>query len=196
MPCLTRYATGDSVKMRLYKSERLSYDKVCQLIMDLIKEDIWAWFFCLQDCSVELGLTIVQSDRDVNKMYDAAELHGVIDVYVAHFSQLFLVDYYFKNMCVDENDLESTLLLKTHEKKKEKLKNVSYEELVEWEKEERNSPLILRSPPVAFTYELVEWKGFKGKDLLDDFDKADNDEVANDLVPVENKNVCGSSSTN
>ncbi|GJS54006.1 hypothetical protein Tco_0627368 [Tanacetum coccineum] len=70
-------------QMRISRNERLSYSQICELLLDNLKLDIWAWFFCMPDCSLEQGLTIVQNDRDVKKMYEMAKLRGILEVFVS-----------------------------------------------------------------------------------------------------------------
>nr|GEU43399.1 transposase, MuDR, MULE transposase domain protein [Tanacetum cinerariifolium] len=74
-----------------------------------VKQDIWHWFDCKPDCSLEEGLTIVENVRDVKKMYEMANLHGLLEVYVSHNPQLLLTDYYLKNLYVDESYDESEM---------------------------------------------------------------------------------------
>ncbi|GKG39227.1 hypothetical protein Tco_0463372, partial [Tanacetum coccineum] len=101
---------------------------------------------------------------------------------------IFLVQYYFKNMCCDENDDEVTSLLRTHEKKEDYF-SLSFEELVAWQEEEANSPFYLRSPLIKPETDLRQ---FKGKALFEDFEDVANDVVADDFDDVAKNNVCGS----
>ncbi|GJS84832.1 hypothetical protein Tco_0751373 [Tanacetum coccineum] len=87
------------------------------LLLEKIEEDIWKWFYCKHKRSLKEGLTLVENDKDIEKMFE-------------------------------------------------------FEELVAWEKEEAESPSVLRSPHV--------WKNLKdvgngkGKVLLDDFEAVGN----------------------
>ncbi|GJY13881.1 hypothetical protein Tco_0383190 [Tanacetum coccineum] len=98
--------------------------------------------------SLETGLTIVECDNDVKKMYDTTELYGLINLYISHFSRN-LASYYFKNLTFDEarGDIESKVT--SHEKLKShgKLTLMTFDESRSWEKEQSISPL-LRTPPL------------------------------------------------
>ncbi|GJS03838.1 hypothetical protein Tco_0320346 [Tanacetum coccineum] len=113
------------------------------------------------------GLTIVENYRDIEKMFEVANLKGALDLYVCHIPQVCLVEYYLKNLdVVFESDEEVTSIYKGHEKANNDANTMSFEEIVAWEKEEFQSPSYLRSPHV--------WKSNsvgigKGKVLLDDF---------------------------
>ncbi|GKA55096.1 phospholipase-like protein [Tanacetum coccineum] len=54
--------------------------------------------------------------QDVKIMYEMADLHGHLEVHVAHFPQYLVTDYYLKNLCVDETDDEVTKQLLSHQK--------------------------------------------------------------------------------
>ncbi|GKE85808.1 hypothetical protein Tco_1559550 [Tanacetum coccineum] len=75
-------------------------------------------------------------------------------------------------MTVDDSNKEVTSIYRSHENAKKNVDTMSFEELVAWEKEEAESPSILRSPHV--------WKNLKdvgngkGKVLLDDFEAVGN----------------------
>ncbi|GJV26762.1 hypothetical protein Tco_1383210 [Tanacetum coccineum] len=75
-------------------------------------------------------------------------------------------------MTVDDSDEEVTSIYRSHENAKKNVDTISFEELVVWEKEEAESPSVLRSPHV--------WKNLKdvgngkGKVLLDDFKAVGN----------------------
>nr|GEW98501.1 phospholipase-like protein [Tanacetum cinerariifolium] len=128
---------------------------------------------------------------DVNKTYEMAELHGILEVFVCHIPQVFLVEYYVKSKWCDENDDEVTPILRTHEKKD--YFSMPFEELVVWQEEEANSSFYLRSPLIKPKNDLRQ---FKGKALFDDFKDVANDVVVDDFDDVAKNNVCGSSSSN
>ncbi|GKD39100.1 hypothetical protein Tco_1259307 [Tanacetum coccineum] len=114
------------------------------------------------------GLTIVENDRDVKKMYEMSNLHGLLEVYVSHSPQLLVTDYYLKNLCVDESDDEVTSQLKSYQKIKKDVDSYSLEEMIAWEQKESQSPCYLISPnplkPKILGIDL------KGKFLLNDFE--------------------------
>ncbi|GJW37347.1 hypothetical protein Tco_0060267 [Tanacetum coccineum] len=98
---------GDALELKISKVNKLSYKQMCDLLVEKVNEDIWHWFYCKPDCCLEEGLTIVENDRDVKIMYEMANLHGHLEVFVAHFPQYIVTDYYLKNLCVDETDDEA-----------------------------------------------------------------------------------------
>ncbi|GKD64898.1 hypothetical protein Tco_1307006 [Tanacetum coccineum] len=102
---------------------------MCDLLVDKVNEDIWHWFYCKPDCCLEEGLTIVENDRDVKIIYEMANLHGHLEVYVAHFPQYIVTDYYLKNLCVDETNDEVTKQLLSHQKMYKKVFGLSLEEI-------------------------------------------------------------------
>ncbi|GJZ56297.1 hypothetical protein Tco_0611490 [Tanacetum coccineum] len=122
--------------------------------------------------SLNPNMTLVENDKDIEKMFEVASYHGTIDLYIYHTPQVYLVDYYLKNVTVDDSDKEVTSIYRSHEKAKKNVDTMSFEELVAWEKEEAESPSVLRSPHV--------WKNLKdvgngkGKVLLDDFEAVGN----------------------
>ncbi|GJT67890.1 putative reverse transcriptase domain-containing protein [Tanacetum coccineum] len=123
----------EALELKLSKVNKLSYKQMCDLLLEKVKEDIWHWFYCKPDCSLEEGLTIVKNDRDVKKMYEMANLHGLLEVYVSHTPQLLVTNYYLKNLCVDESDAEVTSQLRSHQKIKKGGDSLSLEEMIAWE---------------------------------------------------------------
>ncbi|GKB68681.1 phospholipase-like protein [Tanacetum coccineum] len=133
------------------------------LLLDKTKEEIWKLFYCKPKYTLEKGLTIVENDRDIEKMFELGNLQGALDVYVCHVPEPILVDYYFKNVCVIfESDDEVTSIYKGNEKGKVLLDD----------------------------FESV---GFgKGNVLLDDFeavgnakDKVDGDDAMDELISTK-----------
>ena len=53
-------------------------------------------------------------------MYEMAEVHGIIEVYVSHIPQAYLVDFYHKNLCTDESDEEVKQKVRIHVERKKK----------------------------------------------------------------------------
>nr|GEX44929.1 transposase, MuDR, MULE transposase domain protein [Tanacetum cinerariifolium] len=105
-------------------------------------------------------------------MYEMANLQGLLDVYVSHIPQTFLVDYYLKNLCVDDSGDEVSSILRTNKKIKKQIHSMTLEEMLAWEKEESQSPYYLRSPPLK---PKNSFKEFKGKALLDDFEDVEGE---------------------
>ncbi|GJY92073.1 reverse transcriptase zinc-binding domain-containing protein [Tanacetum coccineum] len=143
------------------------------LLLEKIEEDICKWFYCKHKRSLEEGLTLVENYKDIEKMFEVASYHGTIDLYICHTPQVYLVDYYLKNVTVDDSDEEVTSIYRSHENAKKNVDTMSFKELVAWEKEEGESPSVLRSPHV--------WKNLKdvgngkGKVPLDDFEAVGKD---------------------
>ncbi|GKF52411.1 hypothetical protein Tco_0159321 [Tanacetum coccineum] len=117
----------------------------------------------------------------MDKMFQLANLHGTLDLYIGQIPQVFLVDYSLKNLCCVDSDEEVTLMYRSHEKAKKDISTMLLEELITWEQEETQSPSSLRSPN--------DVANRKGKVLLDDFEDVANgkgkvvlDESKNGLV--------------
>nr|GEW90343.1 transposase, MuDR, MULE transposase domain protein [Tanacetum cinerariifolium] len=145
---------------------------MCDLLVEKVNKDIWHWFYCKPDCCLEEGLTIVENNRDVKIMYEMADLHGHLEVYVAYFPQYIVTDYYLKNLCVDEMDDEVMKQLLSHQKIYTEVSGLSLEEMRAWEKR-AITPCYLISPnPLkakCFPSDL------KGKSLFDDFEKVEGE---------------------
>ncbi|GJZ55890.1 phospholipase-like protein [Tanacetum coccineum] len=125
-------------------------------------------------CSLEEGLTIVEGDGDMNKMYDMTEKYGLINFYIAHIPKN-LVEYYYKNLSIDESDEGVKSKLKTHEKRKLEACSMSPQELFEWAEQQAGTP-YLRTPPLKARRKGIE---FPCKNLYGDFLHCDSvaDEV-------------------
>ncbi|GJX95976.1 hypothetical protein Tco_0351774 [Tanacetum coccineum] len=89
--------------------------------------------------SQEIGLTIIEGDHDMKKMYDMAELYGLINLYIVHLPRSS-ASYYHKNLSFDASDEDMKYKLKSHEKLKMDASSMSFDEIVSWEKEEFHSP--------------------------------------------------------
>ncbi|GJT37207.1 hypothetical protein Tco_0937072 [Tanacetum coccineum] len=82
--CPLDYQNGQILDLRLPRLKRLSYKEMNDLLLDKTKEEIWKLFYCKPKCTLEKGLTIVENDRDIEKMFELANLQGALDVYVCH----------------------------------------------------------------------------------------------------------------
>nr|GEX30388.1 hypothetical protein [Tanacetum cinerariifolium] len=100
---------GKILDLRLPRSTRLSYKEISDILLEKIEEDIWKWFYCKHKRSLEEGLTLVENDKDIKKMFKVASYHGTIDLYICHTPQVYLVDYYLKTVIVDDYDEEKNL---------------------------------------------------------------------------------------
>nr|GFD14216.1 transposase, MuDR, MULE transposase domain protein [Tanacetum cinerariifolium] len=145
--CPLKYEDETILDLRLPMSKRLLFKEMNDLLLDKTKEDIWKWFYCKLKCNLEEGLTIVENDRDIGKVFEVANLQGALDLYIFLIPQVCLVEYYFKNLdVVFESDEEVTSIYRGHEKaKNDDATTMSFEEIVGWEKKELHSPSYLRS---------------------------------------------------
>ncbi|GJU52805.1 hypothetical protein Tco_1226519 [Tanacetum coccineum] len=150
-----------------YSLFEVNYD---DMLVYQLECEIQALFYSIPKNSLETGLTIVECDNDVKKMYDTAELYGLINLYISHFPRN-LTSYYFKNLTFDEahGDIQSKVT--SHEKLKSHghLALMTFDESRSWEKEQSISPL-LRTPPLKKRRKGI---AFQGKDLYADFLHAD-----------------------
>nr|GEZ81876.1 transposase, MuDR, MULE transposase domain protein [Tanacetum cinerariifolium] len=148
---------------------------MCNLLVEKVNEDIWHWFYCKPNCCLEEGLTIVENDTDVKIMYEMANLHGHLKVYVAHFPQYLVTDYYLKNLCVDEIDDEVTKQLLSNQKIYKEVSGLLLEEidlkgksfLDDFDDEEDEGLGSLSSKRLS--------GDLKGKSILDDFEKVEGE---------------------
>nr|GEZ54323.1 transposase, MuDR, MULE transposase domain protein [Tanacetum cinerariifolium] len=111
--------------------------------------------------------------KGCGKMYEMANLHGLLEVYVSHIPQLEVTEYYLKNLCVDESDAEVTSQLRSHQKIKKEIDSYSLEEMIAWEQKESQSPCYLISSNPLKTKRLDI--DLKGKSLLDDFESVEGE---------------------
>jgi hypothetical protein len=51
------------------------------------------------------GLKLIDSDQDVQTMFDIVARHGLVELFVVHEPEK-LADYYFKNLSLEEYDDE------------------------------------------------------------------------------------------
>ncbi|GJY93320.1 hypothetical protein Tco_0509102 [Tanacetum coccineum] len=115
--CPLDYPGGKILDLRLPRSTRMSYKEMTDLLSDKTKDDIWKWFYCKPKCKLEKGLTIIENDKDCEKMFELANFLGYLDVNVGHNPQVILLDWYFKNLeVVCESDEDVTSKYRSHEK--------------------------------------------------------------------------------
>ncbi|GJX00887.1 hypothetical protein Tco_0184800 [Tanacetum coccineum] len=150
--------------------DMLSYKLECQ---------IWAIFVCSPRCSLGEGLTIIEDDGDMKKLYAIAEKYGLVNLYIAHIPEN-LAEYYFKILTLDASDEEVKSKVKSHEKRKLDASAMSPQELVEWAEQEAGSP-YLRTPPIKPRRKGIE---FPCKNLFGDFLHCDS--VADEIVLHDN----------
>nr|GEZ60208.1 transposase, MuDR, MULE transposase domain protein [Tanacetum cinerariifolium] len=141
-----RYEYGKVLPLKLSNLNRMSYSEMLDMLVYKLECEIHGLFYCIPKNSLEIGLMIVEGDPDIQKMYDMAELYGLINLYIGYVPKN-LAAYYFKNLSFDDYDGEIQSKLKSHEKLKMDAASMTFDELVSWEKEEFLS-LSLRTLPL------------------------------------------------
>ncbi|GKA19850.1 hypothetical protein Tco_0699765 [Tanacetum coccineum] len=119
----------------------MSFSKLLDMLSYKLECEIWGIFYSTPRSSLEEGLTIVEDDFDMNKMYYMGEKYGLINLYIAHFPKQ-LAEYYYNNLSFDAADEDVFRKIKTHEKMMQNAGLMSPEELITWEKEEAGSPFL------------------------------------------------------
>ncbi|GJZ05280.1 putative reverse transcriptase domain-containing protein [Tanacetum coccineum] len=72
---LLRYEHGKILTLKLSKLNRMSYSKMLDMLSYKLEYQIGAIFNCIPRCTLEKGLTIVEGDGYMKKMYDMAETY-------------------------------------------------------------------------------------------------------------------------
>ncbi|GJX64329.1 hypothetical protein Tco_0298672 [Tanacetum coccineum] len=93
---------------------------------------VYELFFKLPQCELDVGLKIIENDRDLDVLYEYAHDHGVIQVYITHGPQ-DLSSYYVENLCLygSEDDVNSR-----RKSVPKDAGNMSVQELVSWAEDE------------------------------------------------------------
>ena len=157
-----RYEQGQVTIMKACSTNRLMFNELCNILVDKLKDKIWAVFCCIPELDIDGGgLMIIERDSDLQVVYDMAKKAEYLHLYVAHEPQL-LAEYYYHNLCLEGSDEEVTSARKDHETKMKHAGNMSVEELIAWAEEEAKSP-FLRSPTKL---SRPARNGFKGKALF------------------------------
>ncbi|GJW63267.1 hypothetical protein Tco_0115151 [Tanacetum coccineum] len=141
-----RYEHGKTLTLKLSKSNKMLFSKMLDMLSYKLECHIWAIFVCSPRCSLGEGLTIVEDDGDMEKLYAIAEKYGLVNFYIAHIPEN-LAEYYFKILTLDASDEEVKSKVKSHEKRKLDASAMSPHELVDWAEQEAGSP-YLRTPPI------------------------------------------------
>nr|GEV22572.1 hypothetical protein [Tanacetum cinerariifolium] len=129
-------------------------------------------FVLVEDESCPIYYTDNEEEESM-PVYDT-DIEDVIEEEEGFIPQVFLVDYYFKNLCCVDSDEEVTSMYKSHEKAKNDVSTMSLEEFIAWEKKETQSSSYLRSPHV---WKKTSVSTSKSKVLLDDFDDVGMEKV-------------------
>ncbi|GJR71040.1 hypothetical protein Tco_0083405 [Tanacetum coccineum] len=174
-----RYEHGKTLTLKLSKSNKMLFSKMLDMLSYKLECHIWAIFVCSPRCSLGEGLTIVEDDGDMEKLYAIAEKYGLVNFYIAHIPEN-LAEYYFKNLTLDASDEEVKSKVKSHEKRKLDASAMSPHELVDWAEQEAGSP-YLRTPPIKPRRKGIE---FPCKNLFADFLHCDS--VADEIVLHDN----------
>ncbi|GJR15637.1 hypothetical protein Tco_0798289 [Tanacetum coccineum] len=87
---------------------------------------------CEFSTHLDVGLKIIENDRDLDVLYEYAHDHGVIQVYITHGPQ-DLSSYYVENLCLygSEDDVNSR-----RKSVPKDAGNISVQELVSWAEDE------------------------------------------------------------
>ncbi|GKD39392.1 hypothetical protein Tco_1259599, partial [Tanacetum coccineum] len=100
-----RYEHGKNLTLKLSKSNKMIFSKMLDMLSYKLECEIWGIFVCSPRCSLEEGLTILEGDGDMNKLYDIAKKYGLINLYIAHLPKN-LAEYYFEILTLDASDEE------------------------------------------------------------------------------------------
>ncbi|GJT59764.1 hypothetical protein Tco_1003297 [Tanacetum coccineum] len=174
-----RYEHGKTLTLKLSKSNKMLFSKMLDMLSYKLECHIWAIFVCSPRCSLGEGLTIIEDDGDMEKLYAIAEKYGLVNFYIAHIPEN-LAEYYFKILTLDASDEEVKSKVKSHEKRKLDASAMSPHELVDWAEQEAGSP-YLRTPPIKPRRKGIE---FPCKNLFADFLHCDS--VADEIVLHDN----------
>lgn len=150
--------------LKVSRCKRMSFKEFCDLLVYKLECQIWSLFYRIPRRSLALGLTIVETDAEMKKMYAVASSYGLLQLYIAHEPKN-LAQYYYNNLSFESRDGEVISRLKSHEKRKDEAATMSPEQLQAWAEEESRSP-YLRTPPLKPRRKGIE---FQGKNLFEDF---------------------------
>ena len=153
-----RYDYGREIVMEASSKDRIMFSSLLDLLVAKVRQNIWALFMCIPELDIDSGgLKIIERDSDVHALYDLAQEHKTVNLYVAHGPQN-LAPYYHHNLCLESSDSEVTSKKKQHEKLKKDASSMSYQELIAWAEEEARSP-YLRSPPLKDRPHINDFEG-------------------------------------
>ncbi|GJS42350.1 hypothetical protein Tco_0567393 [Tanacetum coccineum] len=112
-----RYDYGKVLPLKLSNSNRISFSQMLDMIVYKLKCEIRSLFYCIPKNSLEMGLTIIEGDPDIKKMYDMAKMYGLINLYIVHLPRN-LAAFYIRNLSFDDYHGDIQFKLKSHEKLK------------------------------------------------------------------------------
>ncbi|GJR58778.1 hypothetical protein Tco_1500940 [Tanacetum coccineum] len=161
-----RYENGLVCQWSLRKDNELDLATVHDFLREKTQSIIlYELFFKLPECELDVGLKIIENERDLEAMYDYAHKYGKIHVYVTHGPQ-DLASYYVDNICFYGSGDEVKSRRKTVTKD---AGNMSVEELLSWAKEEAAMASKGCDDDISVTSVVDKGKGLadKGKWLVD-----------------------------
>ncbi|GKD09898.1 hypothetical protein Tco_1189583, partial [Tanacetum coccineum] len=68
-----RYEHGKTLTLKLSKSNKMLFSKMLDMLSYKLEYHIWAIFVYSPRCSLGEGLTIIEDDADIEKLYAIAE---------------------------------------------------------------------------------------------------------------------------
>ena len=92
-----RYEGGSIINVNAFRYDRGIFSSTLDNLLSEIKEPKWAVFFCHPNKSLENGLHLIYRDQDVLKLYEFAETHESVDIFVIHRPQMLAV-FYLENI--------------------------------------------------------------------------------------------------
>ena len=150
--------------MHVCKSKRMNYEELLDMLSDKLEQDIRQVYFCSPRVSIQKGLTLVEGDNDLGKMYDMAASLSLIDLYVSHIPQN-LSQFYYSNMTFDAADVKIKLNLAKHENALQVAMSNSRPALIAWENQALSTP-PRRTPPSP---PRTKGRQFQCKNLFKEF---------------------------
>ncbi|GJZ67858.1 hypothetical protein Tco_0631098 [Tanacetum coccineum] len=73
------YENGYVFHWRLRKEKKVDYASMCSYLKETTCQPFYALFFCLPECTLEVGLEIIKGDCDVASMHQFADAYGTIN---------------------------------------------------------------------------------------------------------------------
>ncbi|GJV90054.1 hypothetical protein Tco_1533992 [Tanacetum coccineum] len=128
-----RYENGIVYEWAVRKDNPLDLATVRATLREKTQSVIlYELFFKLPQCELDVGLKIIENDRDLDVLYEYAHDQGIIQVYITHGPQ-DLSSYYVENMCLygSEDDVNSR-----RKSVPKDAGNMSVQELVSWAEDE------------------------------------------------------------
>ena len=164
-----QYEDGTTTEVEVSKSRRMGFEAMLDMVNAKTFRDIRSLFYCCPSVPLHKGLTLVESQSDMEKLYDTAELHDQLHLYVLHLPQN-LAEYYYGNLTLQGSDEHTLATLQRHASDLAVAKSKSYAQIAAWEDAQHQTP-PLRTPPSP---PRSRGRLFEGKNLFNDFLHADH----------------------